>query len=729
MKASTQPHNLGYSLLALAVASALGSAMAQQAATPAAKADDPAVLETVTVTAQKRAQSLQDVPISMTVIGEEALEKSRIRSMFDLNQSVPNFEAAPLPGTPQITVRGVGGGGRNIGWDTRVGVYLDGIYLGQAQAINQPLFDIEQVEVLRGPQGHLFGRNTVAGAVNITSRAPTKDFEGSLRAVAGNYGAVEGYATFSGAIADKVLGKFSIASEERDGYSTNLFNGEKLDDLKRVTTRAQLVFDATNKLKVSLFGDYSDTKQKIILGEPVTSFSDRPLPAGPLPHRQVNFNTTPYIDAQLSGFSMNVNYALDNGGTFTSITGYRDTHQDRANDTDYNPQDIFRIQYVDDFKQTSQEFRVVSANKGSARYVAGVYYSKEDADTLRKAFSGTQASLIGLPGGLVGTNAGTLNTKTTAIFGALDYDLTPALTLNLGARHTSEKKDFLYNLNGAAAIGIATLVNFRDNRSENKFTGTAGATYALGKDANLYAKYSTGFKGGGWNADFVRATQVADGLQFNTETVKSYEVGLKGKLLGGRMQYDVSAFTSEFSDYQTFFFVPLPNGTAILQLKNAAKVKSEGLEASTKVRITQNFTLGANVGVLSTKYKSFPNAGGLGVSYTGQDVPDTPGLTAAVNVDYSIPVPGLGGRFDLFADFSHRDSAFQGAGLPESSSRDLLNMRLAYSPDNSKWSVSIWGRNLTDKDFVIASGRDFLGNNFVTRGVPRMYGMEAKYNF
>lgn len=729
MKVTTKQRNMGYSLLALAVASTFGTAFAQQSGAAAAKPEDPAVLDTVTVTAQKRAQSLQDVPISMTVIGEEALEKSRIKTLFDLNQSVPNFEAAPLPGTPQISVRGVGGGGRNIGFDTRVGVYLDGIYLGQAQAINQPLFDIEQVEVLRGPQGHLFGRNTVAGAVNITSRAPTKDFEGSLRAVVGNYGAAEGYATFSGAVADKVLGKFSIATEKRDGYSTNLFNGQKLDDLRRVTSRAQLVIDATNKLKISLFGDYSDTKQNIVLGEPVTSFSDRPLPAGPLPNRQVNFNTTPYTNAQLSGASMTMNYALDNGGTLTSITGFRDTHQDRTNDTDYNPQDIFRIQYVDDFTQTSQEVRLVSDNKGSARYVAGLYYSKEDADTLRKAFSGPDAGLIRLPTGLVGTNAGAINTKTTAVFGALDYDITRALTLNLGARHTSEKKDFLYNLNGAAAIGIATLVDYRDSRSENKLTGTVGATFAVSKDMNLYTKYSTGFKGGGWNADFVRAAQVADGLNFNTETVKSYEVGVKGKLLGGRMQYDLAAFTSEFDNYQTFFFVPLANGTAILQLKNAAKVKSEGLEASARVRVTQNFSIGGNVGVLSTKYKSFPNAGGLGVDFTGQEVPDTPKLTVAFNADYSMPVPALGGRIDLFADLSHRDSTFQGAGLPKSSARDLVNMRLAFSPDNAKWTASLWGRNLTNKDYVIASGRDFLGNNFVTRGVPRMYGVEAKYNF
>ena len=729
MSAFTRPRKLGYSLLALAVAGTLGTAAAQQTAAPAPKVDDANVLDTVVVTAQKRSQSLQEVPISMTVISGEQLEKSRVRTLMDLQQSVPNFEASALLGIPTITVRGVGGGGRNIGFDTRVGVYVDGIYVGQAQAISQPLFDIEQVEVLRGPQGHLFGRNTVAGAVSITTRAPTKDFEGSLRAVAGNLGAFEGYATFAGPISSTVLGKFSVASETRDGYSTNLFNGQKLDDLKRLTTRGQLNFLVSDKLKISLFGDYSDTKQNSILGEATTSFGDRPLPGGPLPSRKVNFNTTPYINAKLFGLNLTINYTLPDGGALTAISGYRDTHHDFANDTDYNPQDIFRIKYTDDFKQTSQEVRISSPNSGRARYVAGIYYLKEDAETLRTAFAGADAGLLRLPVGLQGNNFGTVKTKTSAFFGALDYDLVDALTLNLGARYTNEKKDFVYNLNGAAALGIATLANYRDNRSENKATPMVGITFAASTDTNLYAKYSTGFKSGGWNADFVRQTQINDGLAFNTETVKSYEAGVKGKLLGGRMQYDFAAFTSDFDNYQTFFFVPLQDGTAILQLKNAAKVKTEGVEGSVRVRVTQNLKLGANLGVLKTKYKSFPNGGGIGVDLSGQDVPDTPKLTASVNLDLSIPAPGLGGQFDLFADYSHRDSTFQGTGLAPLSARDLANMRLSYSPTNGKWTVSVWGRNLTDQDYLIATGRDFLGNNFVTRGLPRMYGVEAKYNF
>jgi len=700
-------------------------ALAQTAAKPA----DDGTIEQVVITAQKRKEKLQDVPISATVINAEALEKSRVRTLMDLTQTVPNFEAAPLPGTSAITVRGVGGGGRNIGFDTRVGVYLDGIYVGQAQALGQPLFDIEQVEVLRGPQGHLFGRNTVAGAVNITTRAPTKDSEGSLRTVVGNHGAVEVYGTVSGAVSDSVLGKISIAKESRDGYTTNLFDGGKLDDLNRFTTRGQLRFLATDKLTFDLFADYSNTKADTIIGEPTTSFGDRPLPGGPLPSRVVNFNTKPFINVKLSGVSLTANYALAGGNTLTAVSGYRHTDQDRANDTDYNPQDIFRIRFQDDFKQNSLELRISSPVSGGVRYVGGVYLMKETADTLRRASSGADAGLLRLPTNLVATNAGTVTTKDAAVFGSLDVDLIGALTLNLGARYTNETKRLLYNLNGGAALGIATLVDFRDHRSENKVTPTVGLSYAASKDLNLYTKYSTGFKSGGWNADFVRASQVADGLDFDTETVKSYEAGMKGALLSGRMQYEVAAFTSHFNNYQTFFFVPLPNGTAILQLKNAAKVDSKGLEASMRVRVISDLRLGFGLGLVDTTYKSFPNGGGIGVDLSGQRVPDTPKLTASVTVDYTVAAPALGGSFNLFADYSHRNSAFLGSGLPDLGARNLTNLRLSYSPDSTKWSASLWARNVTNQNYVIASGRDFLGNNFVTRGVPRTFGAEAKYYF
>lgn len=712
------------------LAAAAGAFTATTAFSQTTKADDATVLDTVVVTAQKRSQSAQEVPISMTVVGEDQLEKAHASTLMDLQQLAPNFEAVQAPGTASVSVRGVGGGGRNIGFDTRVGIYVDGIYLGQAQALGQPLFDIEQVEVLRGPQGYLFGRNTVAGAVNITTRAPTREFEGSLRAVAGNYGAVEAYGTVSGPISEKLLGKISVATESRDGIASNNFNGQKLNNLDRMTTRGQLSLLASDKLKINLLADYSDTKQDLIMGEPTTGLGGAPLAGGPLPHGVVNFNTTPFTNVTLSGASLNISYALDNGNTLTSITGYRRTRQDRANDTDYGPADIFKILYKDDFKQSSQEIRVVSPNSGRVRYVGGIYYLQETADTLRTASSGADAALARLPLGLVGTNAGTLKTTTSALFGSLDVELINALMLNLGARYTSESKDILYNLNGAAALGIATLVNYTDTRSEHRLTPMVGLSYAVDKNTNLYTKASTGFKSGGWNADFVNAAQVAGGLNFDTETVRSYELGMKGQLLGARMQYDLAAFTSNFDNYQTFFFIPNGPGRSTLQLKNAAKVESNGLEASTRVRVTSNLKLGLNIGLLHTTYKSFPDGGGIGVDLSGQRVADTPDLTVALTLDYGVPVPTLGGRFDVYMDYSHRDgTTLTGTTFAPLSARDIVNLRLSYGPNNAKWSASLWARNLTNQDYVLARGADFLRNSFDTRGLPRTFGLEAKYNF
>lgn len=720
---------LGIQFTGSALAAAMGIALHAQAQTIARTEDGDVQREQVVVTAQKRRERLQDVPISLTLLSGDALDKSRVRTLQELSQSIPNFEVAPVPGVATIVVRGIGGGGRNIGFDTRVGVYLDGIYVGQSQALGLPLFDIEQVEVLRGPQGHLFGRNTVAGAVNIITRTASKEFEGSMSAGTGNLGAREVYGIMSGPIGPWLQGKLSVSTEARRGYTSNLFDGGRLDNLDRLASRGQIRFQPTDALSFDLFGDYSNTKQNAIIGEATTGFFDQPLPDGPLPPRVVNFNTQPHLNAKLSGMSLTTNFALGGGHSLTAVTGYRLTRQDRGNDTDYNPQDIFKIRYRDDFRQYSQEVRVVSRSTGAFRYVGGVYFLKETAETLRTASTGVDASLLGLPLDLVATNAGTVRTGHAALFGSLDLGLVTDITLNLGARYTRERKDLLYNVNGAAAAGFATLVDYRDGRAERKLDPTVGMTFAVAHDLAAYGKYAAGFKSGGWNADFVTDAQVAAGLDFKPETVKSFEMGLKGALLGGRVQYELAAFDSRYDNYQTFFFVPAPNGTAILQLKNAAKVDSSGLEASTRVRLNSSLKLVASMGLVRATYRSFPNGGGLGVDLSGQRVPDTPKMRMSLNLDYTTAVTALNGSLALFAEFNHRDSTRQDSNLPSLASRDLVNARATFAANSLKWEASVWARNLMDKAYVIATARDFLGNNIVTRGVPRTFGVEAKYHF
>ena len=718
------------SLLVLTLAGACCHAEAQQAP-PADTAPEP-IMELVIVTAQKRAQSIDDVPIAMTVINRKALENSHAATLTEMQQLAPNFSVAQWGGINTASIRGVGGGGRNIGFDTRVGVYVDGIYMGQSQALDQPLFDIEQVEVLRGPQGHLFGRNTVAGAVNITTRAPSETFEGSFRAVAGNHNTREGYASVSGPMADKLLGKISLGYETRDGFSTNLFSNQKLDDLNRVTTRGQLALRATDKLDINLSADYADIKQNQILGEVMTGMGGAPLAGGPYADHTVNFNTTPYINNTLSGASLTANYYTDEGTTLTAITGYRDTHQNRQNDTDYSPFDVFHINYTDNFKQFSQEIRIASPVKDALRCVAGVYLMHESADTYRIAAAGKDGAMIGVAAGATVPVSGAVKTDSYALFGSLDYDLTSKLTLNLGARYTDEKKSLLYNLAGAGIFGMGTAVNYTDTRSDSMLTPTVGLTYALHESLNIYGKYSTGFKSGGWNLDYLTNTQIANDINFNKETVDSYELGLKGSALNHRVQYDFSVFHSRFRDFQVFQFVNT-GVTSELQLRNAAKAESTGAEASLHALMTDNLNISGNIGIMKAEFKSFPGGMTSGGDAAGKRLPDAPDMTAAVTVNYSMPAPSIGGRFDFYGERSYRSKSFSGVdnneALDRVSSRNLVNARVSFVADHARLKLSLWARNLINNSYTTAHSTDFFGNQFVKRGDPRTFGVEGKYSF
>ncbi|MDP1696832.1 MAG: TonB-dependent receptor [Xanthomonadaceae bacterium] len=737
-------------LLTLLISALLSpAAMAQQA--NEASAEDAKRLDDVVVTAQKRSQALEDVPIAITVIDRETLEKERGRTLFDLQQLAPNFQLVKA-GFNSITIRGVGGGGRSIGFDTRAGMYLDGVYLGQSPALNMPLFDIEQVEILRGPQGHLFGRNTVSGAVNVTTAAPSPFFDAKLRAVYGNNDAFEGYGSVTGPISESVLGKIAASYETRDGYTRNVFNGDDLDNLDRFSTRGELSFLVSDKLTIDVYGDYSDTEENTIIGEPITAFFDSPLPGGVLPDRNVNFNTTPFINAELYGGSVKVTYDMNSGDTLTAISGYRNTKQQRQNDTDYSAADIIRINFNDKFEQFSQELRIASSNEGRLRYVLGVFYLNEQADSDRRVTIGQDMnSIVALPAGSpipfapVGlafrVTAGSvvpaianIETENVAGFGSLDFDITSRLTLNLGARYTHETKDIVFNLDGSrsGAFRIGSLDNFRDGRTDNKFTPTAGFTFALNDDVNVYAKYARGFKSGGWNTDFLNVGQIATGFDFETETVDSYEAGLKGLVLDRRLRFDLAAFYNEFSDFQQFQFVSLGGGTTVLQLRNAAKVESQGVEGSISLQVNENLRLGANAGYVDATFDKFPNGGPSGQDLSGNELP-SPDTTAALTIDYGVPVAALGGRIDFFGEYSYRSNYFSGATndplYERIGSRNLVNARLGFSNDAGDFGVSLWGRNVFKEKFIDNRGRDFFGNQFVTRGEPRSYGIELWHNF
>jgi len=692
------------------------------------------VFEEIVVTAQKRTQSVVDVPIAMSVLNSSQLEKTRAKSLADIQQLIPNLTLEPANGFANISIRGVGGGGRNIGFDSRSGLYIDGVYIGQAAALQQPLFDIERVEVLRGPQGHLFGRNTVSGAVNLVTRAPSEETGGSLKAVIGNKDTYEIYGTIEGALDEKVLGKISAAYETRGGLTTNLFNDEKIDDLKRTTLRAQLRFLASEKLTVDVFGDYSNTKQTQIIGEPQTDLFSAITPGFPAPPRTVNFNITPRSNSELAGGSVAANYTLDDGHIITSVSGYRFSQLDTRNDTDYGPRDLVSVNFFDKSNQFSQEIRLVSPDDQALRYVVGLYYLREDAKTERHVPMGEdiQSVFATIPtdGDII--VMGDIVTSSYAAFSAIDFDIADWVTLNLGGRYTHENKNLDYDLEGNGIFGIATLLDSKHARSEDNFKPTIGFTFAASKNVNLYAKFATGFKSGGFNVDFLNALAVDD-FSFDTETVKSYEVGVKGTAADGRFHFDLAGFVANYDDFQNLQFVDLGGGVTSIRLRNAAKVKTQGVEAALTAYITDNLKVSANIGILDATFSSFPDAAGLGVDYDGESLLNAPKFTGSIAVDYHMPVNDLNGAFDAYFEFSHRDTSRSRLDPDPTryliDSRNLVNTRVSYTPNEGSWTLSLWSNNLFNEDYLDRSSRDFLGNQIIRRGHERTFGAAVKVKF
>lgn len=671
-------------------------------------------LPPVMVTAEKRTKRIEDVPISLSVVDERGLKNTAAHKLADMQQLVPNFTVVQYGISNLISIRGVGGGGRNIGFDTRAGVYLDGVYMGQVPALESPLLEIDQIEVLRGPQGYLFGRNTVAGAVNITTRGPTQDFEGYFRTGFGNHHSRENFASVSGPIAEDLLGRISFGAESHNGFIGNSFNGNDIKDLGRLSTRGQVSYRASNQLKIDVSGDYSRVHQSDFEGGAVTGLFDAPLIGGADVRRAINFNDLPLINTRLSGVNLTANYDMLDGGKLTSITGYRSTLGHQRSDNDLSPVDLVHTHFRDEYRQVSQEIRFASSAKEPLRYVMGLFYLHETADTDRTAFFGRDVSTpIRLPGspaaipfdsafgvaaGSRDPISGSVKTNSYAAFGSADYDFTDRLTLNLGVRYTNETKHLDYSIDGSqsGALGFATLSHYKDHRRDHDISPMVGLSYALANDLNLYGKYSSGFKSGGWNVDFLTGPQIANDLSFDKETADSFEIGLKGSAFAHRFEYDLSVFLTKYRNFQVFQFVGLDSGQTIIQLRNAARVETRGLEASVRALLTGHLTVGANLGLLDAKFKSFPGGGAGGQDAAGQRMPDAPKVTAAITANYVLPSESLDGRFDLYGESTYRSKSYSGINNDHSisalSSRSIVNARLTFVPNNQHWQLSAWAR-------------------------------------
>ena len=728
-------------------------------------------IEVIMVTAQKRIQRIIDVPTSIAAVTADVINKSSSQQLSDVQDLVPNLNIQDINSfNNQVSIRGVGSSSRNISFDTRVGVYLDGVYLGQSPGLNQDLMDIERVEVLRGPQGSLFGKNTVAGAINILTKKPSDEFEGKVKARVGNFNSQQYSGFVNMPLNEDVALKVSGSLMQRDGFVDNVFPGSEgtQGDRDNITYRGQLFVDSFEDLELTFTVDGSSADEAPLFGEHVTDFNGANLVEEEGKGKWVtNTNILASEDRNTSGIAAEVLYDFEHGGSLKSITANRETRLHYRSDLDYSSLELFKLNYTDEYDQFTQEFQYTSKSDDKFEYIVGLYYYQQESFTDRRVELDNPDAVIAtidqtflkpllstLPvDTLVGTpfeylyplgdttTVGTVDTVSYAAFSNITYRFTPDWQLGVGLRWGKETREVDWDIDGSNSglFGIAT-ASYVDEFSDTSFLPSVSLNYNVTENMVSYLRYATGTKSGGFNLDFVNELQL-DFLQFDKETSTNYEFGIKGYNDDHTFNYSVTLFNTVFDDYQQQQSLQVGENT-IFVISNAASVITRGVELELSGSVTDNFSVGLSVGYLDATFDEFKEGGTADdPDVSGNRLPTAPELQAVLNLDYSDEF-GSDGTW-----YAHLDVAYTGdqysttnnvktlttsvsndvipfAYLP---SRTLANARVGVEFDN--WSASIWVRNLSDDDTLNFSRRQFFGGLDEIYVSPRTYGVEVSYSF
>lgn len=751
--------HIGASLLTAVVLLPASGASAQQAdPTPGKAPAETATLEEIVVTATRRTEKLQEVPIAVTAITGDALASQQQVDVSSLARTVPNLNIAPFPGdnsNATISLRGQVSLDNTPNVDPAVGLYLDGVYLARSSGGNLSLVDIERVEVLRGPQGTLFGRNTIGGAMNIIPKRPSQKLEGLVEASYGNYNAWKLVGMINAPVSDQVAVRFAGSHTERDGFARSRLTGNQLNADNTDYIRGSVSLTPAEGWDILLTGDYTSFTNE---GQWTTLASLAAGGAGfiglisqgkdngaayvaPYTNRPYTDTTGPYSSKTYGG-SATVTGELGDWATLKSITAYREAKRDnRNNDLDGTPY-VFLQQLNDDMVQSqfSQEVQLFgTALDDRLDWITGGYYFRENSDLITRS-----RFVYGRPGATAVenvTDGRDIINSSASLFTQLGYKITPEFTVIAGARHVWDARDLtLRNRTQLAATGVAiacgnsasSLPDCRVDVKKATFDYTpftVGLNYSPASDRLFYVKWSRGFRSGGFNT---RATNSMALSPFNPERVDSYEGGVKLDF-GRSVRLNAAAYHSKFTDIQFVANIPVNVGgvtTAAAIVQNAGSARVNGVEAEATL-LLGNLRLNGSLGVIDAKYTSIsPTVVAVAKNSPFQQTPD---LTWSVSADYDIPV-SVGG-IHLHADYSYKDEVAYAAVPPSGPanlrpSYALINAMATLSLDESGLEVSLWGRNLANKKYLSRT-LDLTSLGLVSGfpADPRTYGVSARYRF
>jgi outer membrane receptor protein involved in Fe transport len=718
-----------------------GAVVLALAGLPAAQAQERGAdsLQEITVTARKREESLLNVPVSIAVVSGEALRDSAVAQLEALAPTIPNFHfAEAVSGNDQIFMRGIGSG-VNSGFENSVGQVIDGLFIGRSRFGRALFMDVAQVEILKGPQGALIGKNTTAGAVNIRTARPTETFEGYIVSgwqFEGDEGSnVEG--AVSGPLGERVRGRLAFRREDKDGYVFNVVRKRKEMDRQSVDVRGTLQFAITEDLEATLLVQHGDQTRAGRAREVLNCSAGLRAALAPtgedctfnLTNSAVNLRNGVEEPAltntkgDLVNLTLNLQTAL---GTLTSVSGYVQYDTRDSWDGDLISFEGSSIDLNESFEQFSQEVRLASDADGPLDYIVGAYFQKADQDNhfkIHANFAGP-APLPTLPAAFRATNnrVSAQTTESSALFGQLTWQLAEQWDLTGGFRYTIEDKDgrhrefptVLYTDTPRAAPPGGPAANSHDiaaSRSEKQFTPNAVLQWRPRDGAMAYFSIGRGFKGGGFDHTLSAPQALAlQRYQFKNERVTAYELGTKFAFPAQRLQFTAAIFRSDFDDLQVSSLLPDAAGT-IFKVGNAAAARSEGVEFEGRWVPIPRLRLAANVGYLRARYTEFRDAqcytlqtAALGCvntvqNLTGKPLQFAPKIKGSIDAQYRVPLSaGLEMTLSTRAYYSDRFAmTIDLDPLSFQESYTKYDASVALQGGDGRWRVALIGQNLGDK--------------------------------
>ncbi len=733
-------------------------------------------LEEVTVTATRRTERLQEVASSASVFSGEDLQALRVLQPLDLAEQTPGLLAKYGPNglaTVGFYVRGVGINDFTGTVDPSVGVYVDEVFQPTPDMLNFAVHDIARVEVLRGPQGTLYGRNSTGGAINFITARPTEEFEGFARAGYGSYDTFTVAGALSGPLSDTLRGRLSVSAinaSSSDGYAFNRFTDNELGKIESLAVRGQVEWLPSEDFSLRLTYNYGDSESELPLLQHVGTRDPgnpgalcAPVIAGRVDEGACvdllgyfdddgdiytgDAGVDPELFLRSDDVTLTMNWNLGSA-TLTSISGYADFSKRQSQDIDASPNvaaDNFTFNDVENF---SQEIRLTSDDSFKYPWIVGANYGKTDIDW----FQTIDLTALAIPT----SNGAVQSTEAWALFGQLTIPLSDTFDIIGGLRFTNETRDWtgatfvgtFANLNEALASGTFRLsqlplppgdpgeggpLDFPTSIDEEKVDFSAVLRYRPSEDAMYYLSVSEAFRSGGYSSAVIFSQEALE--PYDSETLRSYEVGMKLSLAENRVRFNTSAFFYDFEDFQATF---VRATEASARLQNAGDVEIYGLEVSLDWMPVERLTLGAGLSLMESEIVQTdvvlpPLDGGAESTIEGNEIPNAPSVSFNGRIRYQWPVTGALAAA-IQTDFNYVDEHFLEPNNREYLSEDgyfIANARVSLLSQDERWAVSAWVKNIGDEEYRTAA-QDLalsLGFSEIVVGVPTTWGVEFEYRF